>query len=126
MMLDEKALEAAAIKIWESESHPLMQSAGHAVDWPNLNKSVKRSVIRKAKLAIEEYMRQINNDDQLNQDKLRLDLLDTVNAEFNKRNGTTYGWAVDWNHNRISLRDSDAMKKSVRQAIDDFSSRIKR
>lgn len=61
---------------------------------------------------------------ELNRDKLRLDLLDTVNAGFNEQNGTVYGWVVDWNHNRICLRDSDPMKKSVRQAIDEFASKI--
>lgn len=61
---------------------------------------------------------------ELNQDKLRLDLLDAVNSEFNKKNGSTYGWAVHWNHNRISLHDSDPMKNSVRQAIDEFASKI--
>lgn len=84
---------------------------------------VRRSEYEKIIIERDNLLSQITS---LNQDKLRLDLLDTVNAEFNKRNGTTYGWAVDWNHNRISLRDSDAMKKSVRQAIDDFSSRIKK
>ena len=63
---------------------------------------------------------------ELNQDKLRLDLLDAVNAEFNERNGSVYGWAVHWNHNRISLHDSDPMNNPVRQAIDDFSSRIRK
>lgn len=61
---------------------------------------------------------------ELNRDKLRLDLLDVVNAGFNKENGTLYGWVVDWNHNRICLRDSDPMKKSVRQAIDEFALRV--
>ncbi|WP_037427179.1 hypothetical protein [Shewanella sp. POL2] len=61
---------------------------------------------------------------ELNRDKLRLDLLDEVNAGFNKENGTLYGWVVHWNHNRISLHDSDPMKKSVRQAIDDFAVKV--
>lgn len=71
-----------------------------------------------------ERLQMLTKFGELNRDKLRLDLLDEVNAGFNEQNGTLYGWAVHWNHNRISLHDSDPMKKSVRQAIDDFASRI--
>lgn len=56
--INETALDAAARRIWESETHPLMAAAGHATDWDNLNKSVKKSVIRKARLAISEYLSQ--------------------------------------------------------------------
>lgn len=55
-MLDEEALDAAARKIWESETHPLLEKLGHAIDWPNLNKAIKKSTIRTARLAIKEYM----------------------------------------------------------------------
>ena len=51
-------------------------------------------------------------------DKNRLDFLDQINAEFNKRMGSSYGWAIDWNHNRIALHDMDPMRMTVRQAID--------
>lgn len=56
--LNEQALDAAARAIWESETHPLMASAGHATDWEGLNPSVKRSVKRKARLAIKTYLEQ--------------------------------------------------------------------
>lgn len=82
---------------------------------------VRRSEYEKIILERDNLMSQVTS---LNQDKLRLDLLDTVNAELNERNGSIYGWAVHWNHNRISLHDSDPMKKSVRQAIDEFASKI--
>ena len=51
-------------------------------------------------------------------DTQRLDFLDQINAEFNKRMGSSYGWAIDWNHNRIALHDMDPMRMTVRQAID--------
>lgn len=71
-----------------------------------------------------ERLEMLNKFGELNRDKLRLDLLDEVNAGFNEKNGTLYGWVVDWNHNRICLRDSDPMKKSVRQAIDEFAVKV--
>ena len=91
----------------------------------NMNDRLNQLIAENARLKAER-LEMLTKFGELNQDKLRLDLLDTVNAEFNKKNGTIYGWAVHWNHNRISLHDSDQMKKSVRQAIDDFSSRIRK
>lgn len=94
----------------------------HAIEW--IESMIQ--VISKNEQLESERLEMLTQFGEINQDKLRLDLLDAVNAEFNKKNGTIYGWAVDWNHNRISLHDSDPMKKSVRQAIDDFSSRIRK
>ncbi|MGI2056194.1 hypothetical protein ACRN9T_03225 [Shewanella baltica] len=94
----------------------------HAIEW--IESMIQ--VISENEQLESERLEILTQFGELNQDKLRLDLLDAVNAEFNKKNGTIYGWAVDWNHNRISLHDSDPMKKSVRQAIDDFSSRIRK
>jgi hypothetical protein len=61
-MLDDKALDSAARKIWDSESHPLMKRAGHSVDWETLDSTVKKSVIRKARLAITEYLNLTKQD----------------------------------------------------------------
>lgn len=54
----------------------------------------------------------------------RLDYLDSLNKEFNERNNSNYGWEIDWNHNRIALHDSDPMRKSVREAIDEHRERF--
>jgi hypothetical protein len=54
----------------------------------------------------------------------RLDYLDSLNKEFNKRNNSNYGWEIDWNHNRIALHDIGPMGMSVRQAIDEHRERV--
>ncbi len=53
-------------------------------------------------------------------DTARLDLLDQMTAKLNARFGTTYGWRVDWNHNRtsLSLTDYNVPALSARAAID--------
>jgi hypothetical protein len=48
----------------------------------------------------------------------RLDFLDRVNANTNRRCGTTYGWKYDINHNRAALTDSNLPALTVREAID--------
>lgn len=90
-----------------------------------LNDRLNQLVAENTKLKAER-LEMLTKFGELNQDKLRLDLLDAGNTGFNQRNGSVYGWTVDFNHNRISLHDSDPMNKSVRQAIDEFSSRILR
>lgn len=57
-------------------------------------------------------------------DAERLDYLDSLNKEFNERNGSNYGWEIDWNHNRIALHDIGPMGMSVRQAIDEHRERF--
>ena len=52
-------------------------------------------------------------------DTKRLDWLDKSNAAMNDRNGTVYGWKLDWNHNRIALTDSNWPAKTIREAIDE-------
>lgn len=64
------AIEAAAKALWESETHHLMVKAGHAIDWPNLNIAVKRSMLRKARIAINAYE---NSGTNQNDEQLRLD-----------------------------------------------------
>lgn len=88
-----------------------------------LNERMNELIAENERLKAER-LEMLTKFGELNRDKLRLDLLDEVNAGFNKANGTLYGWAVHWNHNRISLHDSDPMKKSVRQAIDEFAIRV--
>lgn len=58
---------------------------------------------------------------ELKADRSRLNYLDKLNTEFNERNGTQYGWKIDWNHNRIALIDSCPMQRTVREAIDEQS-----
>lgn len=88
-----------------------------------LNDRMNQLIAENERLKAEQ-LEMLTKFGELNRDKLRLDLLDTVNAGFNKANGTTYGWIVDWNHNRICLRDSDPMRQSVRKAIDEFALRV--
>lgn len=52
------------------------------------------------------------------EDRARLDWLDQVNANSNSRNGTTYGWRYDINHNRAALTDCNYPALSIREAID--------
>ncbi len=56
--------------------------------------------------------------EQARKDAERLNFLDAVNAESNKRNGTTYGWRFEVNHNRAALTDHNLPALSVRGAID--------
>jgi len=63
---------------------------------------------------------------EIKADRDRLNHLDKLNSEFNERNGTQYGWQIDWNHNRIALIDSCPMQKSVREAIDNHQVKIKK
>jgi hypothetical protein len=53
------------------------------------------------------------------QDTERLDFLDAMNARKNIQNGTTYGWRLTENHNRIALEDHAFPALSVRDAIDE-------
>ncbi|MDB5975115.1 MAG: hypothetical protein JWR07_1875 [Nevskia sp.] len=55
---------------------------------------------------------------QLLTDAERLDFLDSMNARKNVQNGTTYGWKLEENHNRIALSDHNFPALSVRAAID--------
>lgn len=57
-------------------------------------------------------------NNELKQDKARLDYLDDLNAEMNARKGSNYGWSVDWNNNRVALNDTGLPKVDVRTAID--------
>lgn len=54
--MNEKILDSVAKALWECEPHDLMKKAGHAVDWDNLNTSVKKSMIRKARIAVNAYL----------------------------------------------------------------------
>jgi hypothetical protein len=56
--------------------------------------------------------------DALRADRDRLDYLDAINIRKNAQNGTTYGWRLSENHNRIALEDHDWRKLPVRTAID--------
>jgi hypothetical protein len=47
-----------------------------------------------------------------------LDYLDARNARKNQQNGTTYGWRLTENHNRIALEDHYFPQISAREAID--------
>lgn len=67
--------------------------------------------------AAEERLAEVDSDAD------RLDYLDTCNTGFNHRNGTRYGWKLDWNHNRIALTDHNLPPLTVREAID--ASRLK-
>lgn len=53
-------------------------------------------------------------------DKARLDYLDSLTTILNAQHGTTYGWKVDWNHNRTSLSVTDCNLPAlgIRAAID--------
>lgn len=55
---------------------------------------------------------------EASEDAARLDYLDTRNARKNERHGTTYGWRLTENHNRIALEDHNWPALSVRAAID--------
>lgn len=82
------------------------------------------SVLKDANKEMER-LEQVNaeliiKNNELRQDKERLDLLDKCNAEFNKACGSNYGWKVDLNHNRIALVDTGIPKTDVRTAIDKF------
>lgn len=56
-MLNEQALDCAAKAIWESEPHHLLAAAGHPVKWEEQCSSIKRSVTRQARLAIQAYQK---------------------------------------------------------------------
>lgn len=70
--------------------------------------------------AIEEYGRGVAAEALrgLDADKLRLDALDAMNARKNAQNGSTYGWKLTENGNRIALEDHGWPALSVRAAID--------
>lgn len=70
--------------------------------------AIAAEAVRKALSATREDAR----------DARRLDWLDKINAEKNKRHGTTYGWKLSENHNRIALEDHGFPPLSVRSAID--------
>lgn len=54
--MDDKIKDQVAKALWECEPHHLMKKAGHAVDWPNLNKAVKKDMLRKAEIAVNAYL----------------------------------------------------------------------
>lgn len=56
--------------------------------------------------------------DRLREDADRLNYLDACNTNFNRQNGTRYGWKLDRNHNRWALTDSNFPPLTVREAID--------
>lgn len=70
----------------------------------------------------EELQRAISTltaeNEALKKDAERLDWLDDVNRRSNERNGTTYGWKFDINHNRAALTDHNLPALSIREAID--------
>lgn len=51
-------------------------------------------------------------------DAARLDYLDQRNKAKNEKCGTTYGWLLEENHNRVALTDHNFPAKPVRTAID--------
>ena len=53
------------------------------------------------------------------QDAERLNHLDALNARKNANYGTSYGWRIEENHNRIALSDHWFPALTVRQAIDE-------
>jgi len=55
---------------------------------------------------------------ELEEDRARLDWLDSVNLHMNERNGSVYGWKYDINHNRASLTDHNLPALTIREAID--------
>jgi hypothetical protein len=52
-------------------------------------------------------------------DTERLDFLDRLNTNMNRRYRTTYGWGLDINHNRTALTDCNLPALTVREAIDE-------
>lgn len=55
--MDEQALEIAAKALWESEPHHLLAAGGYPVKWEDQCSSIKRGMIRKAKLVIRAYQK---------------------------------------------------------------------
>jgi hypothetical protein len=54
----------------------------------------------------------------VNEDAARLDYLDSLNQRLNAQQGSSYGWRLDINHNRVSLTDMHVPALTVREAID--------
>lgn len=54
--MDEQALEIAAKALWESEPHHLLAAGGYPVKWEDQCSSIKRGMIRKARVAIRAYV----------------------------------------------------------------------
>lgn len=93
-----------------------------SVPWTTQKDIFKRMWAYKA-AAFKEQTSQANQDRSIT-DTDRLDYLDSLNKEFNKRNNSNYGWEIGWNHNRIALHDIGPMGMSVRQAIDEHRERF--
>lgn len=113
----------------------LQAARGRLVDEHFEEKKALREQLAKANERVEisekeiERLAQVNaeliiKNNELKQDKERLDLLDKCNSDFNERCGSNYGWRVDWNHNRIALVDTGIPKIDVRAAIDRFKARL--
>lgn len=96
----------------------MMDSSPEPTDcnWPHCGCDKVASRVMEA-LAEEGWL---NPDEAvwLQEDRARLDWLDTVNRNANERNGTVYGWKFDINHNRASLTDHNIPALSARDAID--------
>lgn len=57
--VSDQAVHAAAEALWNSESHPLLESAGHPILWREQPSSVKNGVLRKARLALSAAANQL-------------------------------------------------------------------
>lgn len=77
----------------------------------NMNESCELAIIE-----IEALRNQLA---ECKKDSERLDYLDKSNARKNKQCGSSYGWKLEENCNRIALSDSNHPYKTVRQAIDE-------
>lgn len=53
--IDKDALEIAARALWESEPHHLLAAAGHATDWDNVCSSIKKGMLKKARVVVKAY-----------------------------------------------------------------------
>lgn len=53
--MEDLIIDRVARALWECDTHPLMKAAGHATEWPELATSVKRSMLREARIAINAY-----------------------------------------------------------------------
>lgn len=83
----------------------------------------KITVDRSVLIGLLQITETLDDANRNNHDTARLDYLDQLNAEFNKRNSSNYGWRIEWNHNRIALVDSCPKQRTVREAIDEHSMR---
>ena len=112
---NELEAEIAALR---AELAPLRETVGVAAtastcadDLSNWSKLVERA---------DNSTRLERENAELQEDKARLDWLDTANQALNEAHGTKYGWKYDANHNRcqIAINDHNIPALSIRAAID--------